>query len=453
MKTLLFRFSLPGVLFLLTSAMPVFAATITVSNTNDSGAGSLRQAIANANPGDIIDFNLTYPATITLTSGLLIIDKNLTIGGPGANNLTLNGNNASRVISISVDSIVSISGVTIVNGNTVSADYDGGGGMYNAGNLTVTNSAFRNNRDPILGGYGGGGIGNIGTLTVMSSTFQSNSSPQSGGGAIASAGTADITNCMFSDNTGSLGGAITGRGTMNVMNSTFNGNIATTSGGGGSGGAINIGWATLAVFNSTFTGNRSVGAFGQGGGGGIRIISGSTIVSNTTFFNNSTNNYGGGIEIYEGSLWVQNSTFLGNSANSAGGGINNFYDPGYTASVYIANTIIANSTHGGNCGGPIGSYSTNNLSTDSTCSPGFTQVTPAQLALGSLTGSPAYFPLTSGSAAIDTGSGLDCPSTDQRGVVRPQDGNNDGTATCDIGSYEAVFSALTNKLYLPLILR
>ena len=62
------------------------SATSTVTNTNDSGAGSLRQALADANDGDTIDFNLTYPATITLTTGQLVVDNSVTISGPGANN-------------------------------------------------------------------------------------------------------------------------------------------------------------------------------------------------------------------------------------------------------------------------------------------------------------------------------------------------------------------------------
>jgi hypothetical protein len=71
--------------------MPVFASTITVTNANDSGPGSLRQAIADANLGDTIDFSLSYPALITLTSGELVISKNLTITGPGASHLAISG--------------------------------------------------------------------------------------------------------------------------------------------------------------------------------------------------------------------------------------------------------------------------------------------------------------------------------------------------------------------------
>src|SRR5216684_934360 len=76
-----------------------FAATITVINTNDSGSGSLRDAVASAASGDTINFNLAYPATITLGS-TLTIGTNLTISGPGASNLAISGGGAVRVFSV-----------------------------------------------------------------------------------------------------------------------------------------------------------------------------------------------------------------------------------------------------------------------------------------------------------------------------------------------------------------
>jgi len=115
--------------FVVLSIINVSAATITVTNTNDSGAGSLRQAISDATSGDTIDFNLSgCPCTIALTSAELLIDrKNLIIIGPGANQLTISGGNARRVLRITgmMTASVTISGVTIANGMA-----SGGSGIF-----------------------------------------------------------------------------------------------------------------------------------------------------------------------------------------------------------------------------------------------------------------------------------------------------------------------------------
>src|SRR5947207_7280657 len=122
------------------------ADTITVTNTNDSGPGSLRQALADANDGDTITFAVT--GTIGLTSGELLVDKSIIISGPDADNLAVNGNVKSRVFEIGSGRSVSISGMTIVNGDA-SGDVPDGGGIYNdhatltLGDCTVSNnSAF-----------------------------------------------------------------------------------------------------------------------------------------------------------------------------------------------------------------------------------------------------------------------------------------------------------------------
>ncbi len=117
------------------------AATLTVVNTNDSGAGSLRQAIADAAPGDTIDFNTGLSGqTITLTTGELLITKNLTITGP-VGGITVSGNHASRVFVIGIGSFVQISDLTISNGKSP----DLGGGINNFGTLSLTNSTVSGN--------------------------------------------------------------------------------------------------------------------------------------------------------------------------------------------------------------------------------------------------------------------------------------------------------------------
>jgi hypothetical protein len=137
-------------------------------------------------------------------------------------------------------------------------------------------------------------------------------------------------------------------------------------------------------------------------------------------------------------LTISNSTLSGNSA-SLGGGIEN------AGMLTISNSIVANSPSGGNCAGPI-TDGGNNLDSENTC--GFTvnALTNTDPMLGAPTGSPAYFPLNPGSPAIDAGNNAMCAAApvnnaSQNGVSRPRDGDSNGTATCDIGSYEAPGSA------------
>ena len=104
------------ILWILSSVL-VHGATITVTNTNNAGAGTLRQAITDAAAGDDIIFSVT--GTITLTTGELAINKNLTINGPGSSSLTISGNNSSRIFYIDGSSVtVNLSGLTITNGNS-----------------------------------------------------------------------------------------------------------------------------------------------------------------------------------------------------------------------------------------------------------------------------------------------------------------------------------------------
>ena len=213
--------------------------TFTVINTNDSGAGSLRQAIldANADPttadtivfgGVFTDSDLTND-TITLTSGELSIAGNVTIDSGGGNPVTLSGNNASSVFQINSGSVVALNALTLINGRSI-----GDGGIFNAGTLSINNSTFSGNS----GSMGAGGIYNYGTLSINNSTFSGN---EGTAGAIFNdgSGTLSINNSTFSGNTGSRGAIFNGGIITNLSSSTFGGNTAI-SGGAGS------------VFNNTF---------------------------------------------------------------------------------------------------------------------------------------------------------------------------------------------------------
>jgi len=156
------------------------AVTIIVMNTNDSGTGSLRAALASAADGDTINFQAGLSGTITLTTGQLVVGTSVTINGPGANLLAISGNNVTRVFLVNPGKTVTIDGLTITNGNTGGAD---GGGIYNKhATLTINNSTISGNSARFAGGIENDGFQSSATLTVTNSTLSGNSAANIGGG-------------------------------------------------------------------------------------------------------------------------------------------------------------------------------------------------------------------------------------------------------------------------------
>jgi hypothetical protein len=248
------------------------AATLTVTNTNDNGTGSLRDTIAAAAPGDTINFAVT--GTISLTSGQITINKDLTIQGPGANLLTVQNTAAasptSRVFLITTGVTVSISGLTISDGNVVTA---GGGGIFlQGGTLTVMNSIISNNM-----AVAGGGISGTGTLNVINSTISGNKATGGNGGGFDNSGKVNVTNSTISDNTAAVsGGGIYNISTLSVTNSTISSNKALSVRGGG---IRNQG--PLTVTNSTITNNMAPTGGGIYNDGNL-VTSSSTIIAGNT---------------------------------------------------------------------------------------------------------------------------------------------------------------------------
>lgn len=281
-------------------AVSVRATTIIVTNTDDNGVGSLRQALAIANDNDTITFAVT--GAIVLTSGELLVDKTITVAGPGLENLAVDGNANSRVFHIGPGKAVAISGLTIKNGSTSGTSPDGnGGGIYNDhATLALTSCMISGNA---ASGYGGGiyndhltltlddcaitgnsagfgsgifndGIEGSATVRVNNTSIDNNSAVNNGGGIYndaSSSGNASlmINSCTLSGNSARFGGAIlndgfdNGSATLSVLSSTFGSNSAQASGGGvynhGSGGYV-----ALMLNNSTFDSNSA-----QNDGGGI----------------------------------------------------------------------------------------------------------------------------------------------------------------------------------------
>ncbi|MEA5449217.1 choice-of-anchor Q domain-containing protein [Leptolyngbya sp. CCNP1308] len=193
-----------------------------------AGNVSLREALRYIDDGGTVTFAPGLSGTIALQLGQLEINKTLTVQGPGADQLIINGrSNRSRGLDIAPSGVADLSGLTIAGGNSYfSSDGDmGGGGLRNRGRLRLSHSVVRNNQ-----GRFGGGIanGNGATLELINSTLEHNSADETGGG-IHNRGTLTIrSSTLYSNNGGLLGGALINIGTTTIANSTFSSNSATT---------------------------------------------------------------------------------------------------------------------------------------------------------------------------------------------------------------------------------
>jgi len=332
-------------------------AVTTTSDAVSHTGKSLRDAIATANAdalagnSDTITFasNLNGQ-TITLAQGELELGQGgagsgvITING--SNQITVSGNNATRVLEVDPNVTAVFTGLTITAGSAESGD-DDGGGIENAGVLTINNSTFSSDS----ASYGGGAVENdaSGTMTVSNSSFSGNSAPYEGGG-IDSQGTLTVTGSTFSTNSSTIGdgqqystgagGGIDSAGALTVSNSMFSMNS------GGFGGGISS-EGPLTVSDSTFSSNSST----YGGGGGIYTSTdigssptNTATVTNSTFSGNSGEFPGGGILNGGGSLTVSNSTFIGNTqigdGQEGGGGISN------GGTLTLMSTIVAGNFNG-----------------------------------------------------------------------------------------------------------
>ena len=439
-------------LLLYAVALPAHAATITVTNTNDSGPGSLRQALRIANDGDTINFAVS--GTITLTSGGLPINKNIAISGPGADQLSIDGNQTILVFGVFNGNAATISGLTVRNAQfgvlnegtlTVSnCDVRDNSqiGLFNTGILTASNCVISDNSGPglyndhailnvsdcIITGNSYSGIYNFNSRGPSSSVERGNNRRDLKKIDGPSPGVVTIANTIVSDN--SEHGIYNDGGYVTILNSTLSGNSAEEGGGIHTGGGKLPG--NLTVINSTISGN-----FAFSDGGGIAsFFSGLTIV-NSTISGNTVGDpdygYGGGIASGSGvvppGLTITNSTVSGNSAAICGGVCG--------GTVEIGNTIL-NANASGNIGGTVTSRGYNVCSDDADgllTGPG-DQINTDPL-LGPLQdngGQTLTHALLPGSPAIDAGDPNfhPPPFNDQRGC--PFDRVFNGRI--DIGSFE-----------------
>lgn len=298
---------------------------------------------------------------------------------------------------------------TIAYNNATGPNDFGGGGLYIfngsaalLGGEVVTNTAAS---------HGGGLEVRFGSLTLNGATISGNQAGHMGGAIYNSGGLATIHNSLISHNTAADGGGglttgyDSGPSQTLIENSTFLNNSTPTNMDGG--GILATGQSTttggvITLTNVTLSGN------GAGGGAGMANEQGSTaVLTNVTIADNSANNNGGGLSNGSGgTLTVGNSIIFGNSAAS-----------------------------GANCSGMITSAG-HNISTCGLSASGDISSDPLLEPLALNDGSTLNYALADGSPARDGGSNTLCPAADQRGNLRPIDGDGDNTSVCDIGSYE-----------------
>jgi hypothetical protein len=411
------------------------SALLIVTNTNDSGTGSLRDTIAAAAAGDTIQFDTALNGqAITLTTAELAIGKNLTIEGPGADRLTVQRSTASGTPEFRIFTIanqpgsvaVTIAGLTISNGNAL-----GGGIFTNVRTLTIDRC--------VISGNSHGGIANAGsygdpaTVNIINSTISGN---DGGGVSVAGpgfygfrGGEVTITGSTISGNfSASNGGGIYNAGGLTIAKSTISGNSADADSTGGGGGIFNVG--ILTITDSTISGNLA----SRGGGGGIR-----------SYFANAV--------LAIGRLTITNSTITGNSASEGGG----LHLGGTQTS---RNTIIALNTaaNAPDVKGELASEGFNLIGNNSgaAISPAQTSdqigtpaspIDPLLVPLQDNGGPTFTHALLQGSPAIDQGESSGA-TADQRGFNRPVDfpaiANAAGGDGADIGAFESAPAKLAN---------
>jgi len=412
-----------------------YVVTLLQDNADVPTCGSLRYAINAANNAAsavVITFDLRSSRIITLNGAPLSINgKNsglITIDG-GAGGVTIHAKQDSRIMKIDKNNNIALQHLTVENGTSglpYTENYYGGG-IVNAGTLTIIDSTISGNATD---SKSGAGLVNNGVATIVRSTFSDNLAFHASGGAAFNDGTMIISNSTFTHNDADAGegGGIYNIGTIIINNSTFSGNAA--DGGSNGGGVANDGTAT--IINSTFSNNYNTAL----SNGGVSEINSCTFSDNVGLFYSALYNYGtmtisnstiadkGNDDIYgdavanNGALTISNSTVFGNRGNS---GISN----ASTATVNLFSSIVSGNS-GKDISGTINDLGYNLIGGN----PGFGTLADnggATETVALAPSSPAY---QAGSCDGYSGKGIVIApvDTDQRGQRRKHQ--------CDIGAYE-----------------
>lgn len=408
------------------------------------------------NGGGTITFNCGGPATLVFTSQKIITTS---VAIDGNDQIMLSGGNSTSLFSN--DANLTLQNITLTDGYSSSS----GGAIANFGDLTLSHVTIRNSESDE---HGGGIWSYQGTAELTSVTLNSNTAVGGGGGIYNILGTIMLTDATLSENTANSGGGFfNSGGTATLSNVTLSDNAASESGGG----FLNFDASTATLSNVILSGNSA----NTGGGGFLNGNSSTAVLSNTTLSDNTAVVNGGGIfnantstatltnmtlsgnssdlggGIYNNAtITLTHVTLSDNSASSFGGGIFNVLDP--NTHLMLKNSIVANSISGDDCSGQAADEALFSLWSDDSCT--FTNGSGSQPntdpLLGPLAdngGSTLTHMLLSGSPAIDMGTAVGAPTTDQRGLPRPYG------AAYDIGAVEVQPTDNLFYLYLPLVVK
>ncbi|MFC1879839.1 choice-of-anchor Q domain-containing protein [Chloroflexota bacterium] len=463
----------------------IISSTITANQVDQRGGG-------------IQVFNSsTYPASLDVEidisiQGSTIISNTAGTGGGGIfavipsqitiTHSVLNGNDTllgdgGGIHCVECRSLVILD--SMVNNNQ--AGSEGGGSWFYGDKVIVVRSVFSSNQSEIQGG--GLNVDYADNLTLNDSLFQNNQVTHAvgaGGGLYFSSSYSKVSGSTFDGNRAGYGGGLfiyeCGEArdwiTCLITDSVISQNTAFEGGGG----LAEASWDTVGVKNSTISGNIS-----HGFGGGIISYAQLIDVNNSVIDNNYADSNGGGIHLELGHFSLSNSTVSSNYAGENGGGLfsdsnvsigystiysnsavlgsNGIYagDTQSQLTINISNTILA-SPQGANCTffNTIFVSGGHNLSSDNSCPlTASGDITTTYPLVGPLTnngGGTMTHALLPGSPAIDAGDKNACPPTDQRGQMRPGDGDGDLFPICDIGAFEVPSLFPILKYYLPLVI-
>ncbi len=441
---------------------------LTINGASISGVGDAANGAAILSQNQSANFPQDFP-TLNLENVTFTNNTSTLTGLPNQSSIV--GYDFGGGAIFSIGGVVNITNSTFTNNR---ANGGAGGAVHILGsNLTISGSTFTGNIATVRvandtnSGYGGhvsvdgAWSGRGGGVSIMNSTFTGGRAANQGGFAYINLYSSrgdrlTIDGSRFVDNVVSgggmgLGGALSGGVTpdggtntapITITNSLFSANTVSGGTSGASGGAIAFAQpATVIIANSTFTGNRANGVCTNcwnANGGAIYMVNHPVAAqfTNLTIANNYAGWVGGGISIGGQGAVLRNTLFANNTADNGGNGwqIQQHCSASYTNS-------------GGNLQFPNRNPNPN-FWNEVVCAPNITVANPL---IGTTLSAGSTLIPGAGSPAIDAGDAAICAAPpvsnrDQRGATRPQDGNGDGTARCDIGAHEVDAAPTTATL-------